>query len=406
MKGDAWLIIALIILIISIPLHQVQLALIALLFLLTGGVSRLWNRYCLYRLEYKRHLSRNHVFFGEEVTYEIQIDNRKLLPLPWLQVEDELPEKVTLLKGKVMPTVEDRVLLSNMFPVNMYHRVRRRFPLVCNQRGTFVFGPTNIRSGDLFGFFRKEKRIEELDYLFVYPRLVPLEKLGIPSKQFAGDIRLKRHLFQDPVLTAGVRDYVPGDSLKHIHWKSTARLGKMQTRLYEPTTSVDLSIFLDVRTLRAPLWGSIFQLQELGIITAASISQFALESGFRVGLYVNQITRFSRGMVRVPYSQHPEQLVRILETLAQLHQLEYMPAERYIRREASGLPWGSTLLVISAQPTDELLSALLDLKRIGRSVALVKVGGTPLENAPDFPVYYVTDKIAWELVQEIGLKES
>ena len=406
MRGDNWLIIAVIILIISIPLHQVQLALIALLFLLTGGVSRLWNRYCLSRVEYKRRLSSNRVFFGEKITYEIQIENRKLLPLPWLQVEDELPEKVTLLKGKVMPTTEDRVILSNMFPVNMYHRVRRRFPIVCNQRGTFIFGPTNIRSGDLFGFFRKEKRIEELDYLFVYPRLVPLEKLGISSKQFSGDIRLKRHLFQDPVLTAGVRDYAPGDSLKRIHWKSTARLGKLQTRLYEPTTSVDLSVFLDVRTLKAPLWGSIFQLQELGIITTASISQFALGAGFRVGLYVNQITRFSRGMVRVPHSQHPDQLVHILETLAQLHQLEYMPAERFIRQEASSLPWGSTLLVISAQPTDKLLSALMELKRVGRSVALVKVGGAKLERwEADFPVYHVDDKIAWELVQEIGLKE-
>jgi uncharacterized protein (DUF58 family) len=317
MRGDYWLVIAVIIFIISVALHQVQLALLALLFLLTGGVSRLWNRFCLHRIEFRRHLSRDHVFFGEEIVYEVQIDNRKPLPLPWLQIEDELPEKVALLKGKATPTSDERVVLSNMFPVNMYHRIKRRFPMRCSQRGTFIFGPSSIRSGDLFGFFRKEKRIETLDYLFVYPRLVPLEKLGIPSRQFFGDIRLKKHLFQDPVLTAGAREYVPGDSLKRIHWKSTARLGRLQTRLYEPTTTVDISLFLDVRTLKAPLWGSIFQLQELGIITVASLAQHALEEGFRVGLYVNQITRFSRGMVTVPHSQHPDQLVRILETLAQ-----------------------------------------------------------------------------------------
>ena len=204
---------------------------------------------------------------------------------------------------------------------------------------------------------------------------MPLEKLGIPSQQLFGDIRLKSHLFQDPVLTAGVRDYHSGDSLKRIHWKSTARLGKLQTKVYEPTTTVDISIFLDVRTLRAPLWGSVYQLQELGIITAASISQHALKAGFRVGLYVNQITRFSQGMVTVPHSQHPDQLLQILEALAQLHQVETIPIARFIRQEASNLPWGSTLLVISAQPADKLLATLLDLKRVGRSVALVKVGG-------------------------------
>jgi uncharacterized protein (DUF58 family) len=407
MRGDYWLLIAVLILIISLAMQQVQLALICLLFLLTGSVSRLWNKYCLHRIEYKRRLSSNRVFFGEEVVYEIEITNRKPLPLPWLQIEDELPEKVALLKGKTTSTTEDRVILSNIFPVNMYHRVKRRFPMRCLQRGTFIFGPSNIRSGDIFGFFRKEKHIDTLDYLFVYPRLVPLEKLGIASKQFFGDIRLKRHLFTDPVLTAGVRDYIPGDSLKRIHWKSTARLGKLQTRVYEPTTTVDLSIFLDVRTLKAPLWGSIYQLQELGIITAASISHYALEAGFRVGLYVNQITRFSHGTVQVPHSQHPDQMVRILETLAQLHQIETAAIANFVRQEAHNLPWGSTLAVISAQPTDELLGVLLDLKRAGRSVALIKVGGpAPTAGENDLTVYHVPDKAAWEVVKEIGLKAA
>lgn len=406
MRGDYWLFITILILIISVALRQVPLALISMLFLLTGSVSRLWNRYCLDRVEYRRRLSRNRVFFGEEIVYEVEVTNRKPLPLPWLQIEDELPEKITLLKGKAMPTTQDRVVLSNMFPINMYHRVTRRFPIKCPQRGTFIFGPSIIRSGDLFGFFRREKRIEVLDYLFVYPRLVPLEKLGIPSRQFFGDIRLRRHLFQDPVLTAGVRDYISGDSLKRIHWKSSARLGKLQTKVYEPTTTVDLSLFLDIRTLKAPLWGSNLQLQEFGIITAASISQHALEAGFRVGLYVNQITRFSQGLVRVPHSQHPDQLVRILETLAQIHQIEMLPIARFIREEAAALPWGSTIVVISAQPSDDLLGALLDLKRVGRSVALVKVGGTvPEVGEGTLPVYHIPDKVAWDVVQQIGLKE-
>jgi uncharacterized protein (DUF58 family) len=200
MRGDYWLAIAVLILIISLALHQVPLALISLLFILTGGVSRLWNRYCLHRIEYSRHLSQNQAFFGDEIVFEIEITNRKPLPLPWLQIEDELPEKITLLKGKATAAYEDRVILNNMFPINMYHRVKRRFPMRCLQRGIFIFGPTNIRSGDLFGFFRKNMKINELDYLLVYPRLVPLETLGIPSQQLFGDIRLKRHLFQDPVI--------------------------------------------------------------------------------------------------------------------------------------------------------------------------------------------------------------
>jgi uncharacterized protein (DUF58 family) len=293
-----------------------------------------------------------------------------------------------------------------MFPVNWYHRIKRRYPLRCQQRGLFIFGPTRIRSGDLFGFFHKDMHIGKLDYLLVYPRLVPLEKLGIPSQQLFGDIRLRRHLYQDPVLTAGVRDYHYGDSLKRIHWKSTARLGKLQTKVYETTTTVDLSIFLDVRTVKAPYWGSIYQLQELGIIAAASISRHALKEGYRVGLHVNQITRFSRGMVRVPHSQHPDQLLHILEALAQLHQAESMPASRFIQQEARNLPWGSTLVVISAQATDELLATLMDMKRMGRSVALIKVGGeVPEVSTRSLSVYHISDDVAWDVIEQVGIKE-
>jgi uncharacterized protein (DUF58 family) len=406
MRDDSWLLIAVLILIISLALHQVPLVLLSLLFLLASGVSRLWNRFCLHRIEYRRRLSRNHVFFGDEIIFEVEIANRKLLPLPWLQIEDELPEEVTLLKGKASVAHETRVILSNMFPIKWYHRVKRRFPMRCQQRGCFVFGPTRICSGDLFGFFRRDMYIEELDYLSVYPRLVPLEKLGIPSQQFFGDIRLRRHLFQDPVLTAGVRDYHFGDSLKRIHWKNTARLGKLQTKVYEPTTTIDLSIFLDVRTVRVPYWGTVSQLLELGIIAAASISKYALEAGYRVGLHVNQITRFSQGMVRVAHSQHPDQLLRILEALTQLHQTETIPAGRFIQQEAWNLPWDSTLVVISAQAADELLATLVDLKRVGRSVALVKVGGTAPEVSPgSLSVYHIRDDVAWDIVKQIGLRD-
>jgi uncharacterized protein (DUF58 family) len=407
MRGDYWLLLAFILLIISLILRQVPLALVAVLFLFTGGVSRLWNKYCLTRVEYKRRLSHNQVFFGDEIVYELEVANRKPLPLAWLRIEDELPESVTLLKGKASNNLEDRMILDNIFPIGMYRRVKRRFPIKCSKRGIFFFGPTRILSGDLFGFFRKEQTIDKRDYLLVYPRLVPLESLGISSQQLFGDIRLKQHLFQDPILTAGVREYRAGDSLKHIHWKSTARLGNLQTKLYEPTTTVDISIFLDVRTLKAPLWGSIYQLQELGIITAASISEYALKAGFRVGLYVNQITRFSEGMLTVPPSRHPDQLEHILEGLAQIHQVETVPIVRYMRQEAKSLPWGSTLLVISAQPDEALAAALLDLKRVGRSVTLVTIGANKevLDNLNTgrMPVFNVSDKFAWDVAEKIGL---
>lgn len=406
MLGSYWLFIAALLFIISLILHQVPLLLASLLFFLAGGVARLWKRYCLTRVEYQRRLSANRVFFGEEVQLEIEVANRKPLPLPWIQIEDEMPPEVTLLKGRTSPTLEPtRVLLPNLLSLNWYHKVKRRYPMRCLQRGCFTFGPARIRSGDLFGFFSREMEIQQVDYLMVYPRIVPLEKLGIPSKQPLGDIRTRSHIFQDPVLTSGVRDYHFGDSLKRIHWKTTARLGRLQTKVFEPTTTIDMGIFLDVRTMPQPIWGSVPQLLELAIIAAASISNYAIAAGYRVGLYVNQRKRFPDEPIQIPPSQHKDQLLHILEALAQIDPSETMPIARLVQQEGRNLPWGSTLVVISAMPTDILFSTLVKMKRAGRRVALVLVGGSePSISKDDLTVYHIRDDVIWRDLETLRIE--
>ena len=119
--GSHWLLITLLLFCVSLFVHQVPLLLISLLFFVTGGVARLWDRHCLSRVEYRRRLSANRAFFGDEVQLEIEIANRKPLPLPWVQIEDEIPTDVTLLKGGTTPTLEP----ARSFLVNLLsnHRV-------------------------------------------------------------------------------------------------------------------------------------------------------------------------------------------------------------------------------------------------------------------------------------------
>ena len=80
---------------------------------------------------------------------------------------------------------------------------------------------------------------------------------------------------------------------------------------------------------------------------------------------------------------------------------------RFIRREAGRLPMGSTMLVISAQPGEDLLAAMLDMKRKGRSTVLVKVGGQPPGVIADnLATYHVSDDVPWEVLEAINIKEN
>ena len=407
MAGGAWLFITLVLLLAAVILRQVPLFLVAMLFFIASGVARLWARYALERLEYVRGLSSSRAFFGDTVTLDVRIANRKILPLPWVHVHDEVPEGVTFLKGKTSPTQNPtRAVLSSVVSLSWYQRLTRRYPLLCLRRGYFPFGPATVQSGDLFGFFRKETTEKKLDYLMVYPRVVPLEDLGIPSRDPFGDLRVRRHLFEDPVRVVTTRDYVHGDPLRRIHWKASARVRRLQSRVFEPTTTVDLALFLDVRTVEPPFHGQLEQLLETAIIVAASIASHAAQEGYRIGLYVNEPYLYSGRMVKLPPSDHPDQLQRVLEALAQLRGWPLFGLEQLLNREARGLPWGATLAAVTAVPTGALLTTLRRFQRAGRRVALISVGRQDARSGVDgLPTYHVSDQVYWRELASLQLDQ-
>jgi uncharacterized protein (DUF58 family) len=400
--GNAWFFIGFLLVLVAILLRLVPLFLVALLILLASGVARLWVRYALERLEYSRRLSDSRVFFGETVTLEVTVANRKILPLPWVLIQDQMPTDVTFLRGNPAPGYQRRSTLSMTFSLSWYHRITQRYPLQCLKRGYFTFGPTTMRSGDLFGFFFKETTAANLDHLMVYPRILPLEKLGIPSRDPFGDLAVRRHLFEDPVRVVTTRDYAPGDPLRRIHWKATARLRRLQSRVFEHTTSVDLALFLDVRTVDPPLWGQQEQLLETGIITAASIVNHAVQQDQRVGLFVNDSYHNNYQTIKIPPSDHPEQFMRVLEALAQLRGLPIQAIEDVLIRQGRSLPWRTTLAVVTAAPTDALMASFSRLRRVGRRVVLIVIGEKNTSISMNgLPVYHVSDQVYWRELESV-----
>jgi uncharacterized protein (DUF58 family) len=404
--GKSWLFLAAALFAMAVVMRQGILLLVALLLLILYAVAQIWARYALRRLEYSRHLSTTRAFFGDTVTLELSLANRKILPLPWVQVEEELDETLILPPAVITSPSHrlGRVMLRNVMPLSWYHRVKRVYQFTCLKRGYFSFGPTRIQSGDYFRFRVRETEVGDPAYLMVYPKILPIEQLGIPSRDPFGDLRLRRHLFQDPVRVASIRDYTPGDPLKRIHWKASARVGKLQTKVFEHTTSPDLALFLDVRTVKQPFWGEVTQLLEMGTIATASIADHLVHKGYRVGLYVNQPYPSSGLLVKLPPSSHPDQLTHILEALAMVTPTESISFDKFVRQEGGNLPWVSTLVAITAVPTPALVSVLNTFHQVGRPVTLIIVGA----GESDFPAngllkYNIPAEIIWDKVESVDL---
>ena len=391
MTGRTGQLLIFFLLLLSLALRSPLLCLLDALVLLVAGASALWGRYCLAGVSYARRFGALRLVCGEETDLWVEIANAKPLPLAWLKAVDELPAEFSVKHMELGYSAHTRRrILTNMLSLRWYELVRRHYRLTAECRGAFELGPVVLSSGDIFGFRTRYRDVDDRQTVLVYPRLVPLDRLGLRPAGPFGDSRTRRRIADDPLALAGARDYQPGDSVRHIHWKATARRSALQTKVFEPGALQHIAIFLNSQTLGRAHEGVVTEHFETAVVVAASAARAGLEALHPVGLFTNGGVKESAHRVRLPTSRHSSQQTRILETLARLTYFTFLPFETLLRLEAPQLLYGATVIAISAVVSEPILSGLLDLHAAGHPVALILVGSPasgPLP--PELPAYFV-----------------
>ena len=112
------------------------------------------------------------------------------------------------------------------------------------------------------------------------------------------------------------------------------------------------------------------------ITVAASLANAAVENRHLAGLYANTSLPNSDQPIRIPPSRNPEQLTLILEALAKVLPFPIAPLENFLAAESGRLPWGATLVIVSAVLSEGLLSTLLKLRDAGHRLLVTALGDT------------------------------
>ena len=427
-----WYVLAVALFVLSALTRQPIAFLAALFALVIGLVPEIWYRFALRNLCIRQQVSTPRAFFGETLTLAISVENQKLLPLPWLEMEDEIPEQLKLLTGRTAPTYKvNRVALVNSLSLWSFQRVTRQYRLRCMGRGVYTFGPAYIRSGDPFGWLVREERIAVRETLLVYPLIAPIESFGLPTRHPFGTRATPRRVLEDPLRVAGVREYVLGDDPRRIHWKATARAGELRSKVYEPSSQHRLFILLDINTYKESWMGLDPEIQELTIAAAASLAMWALDEGYAVGLLANSLMLglSSEGAsasdaqeavmtpqsfihrVRVPPASESGQRERILSALGRLLPYFGSPMDTLIDAERFTLPLGTTVVLVSAAAVlqDTTIESLVDLRSRGAVVSLALTGDAESQvgaETYDLPVYRLGGREVWhELVKHVDDEE-
>jgi uncharacterized protein (DUF58 family) len=116
---------------------------------------------------------------------------------------------------------------------------------VPDRRGAFALGPIEIFSRGLFGLMTVRRREESGDRIIIWPRVRPVPNVAraylAPALEGTSGPRTR-----EPLELYGVRDYRPGDSLAHVHWKSSARRGALVVREFERPSDRRVAVVIDL----------------------------------------------------------------------------------------------------------------------------------------------------------------
>lgn len=326
-------------------------------------LTRFWAGRMLAPLHVRRRFVER-AFFGDRVAVEVTLHNTSWLPIPWLQVHESLPVDLCTppLKGQVL----------SLGPREQW---RLSYTLTCRRRGYYLIGPLTMESGDLLGLERPRAQRVVADHLIVYPQVLPLQKLGLPTRSPLVALPARSPLFEDPARVTGVRDYQRGDSPRRIHWTATASAGRLLVKQYQPAIARDTLICLDLGE-ESYAQRQRYTATELAIVVAASVANHVIvREGLAAGLATEAHDPLldDRARFFLPPRAGRGPLMSLLEVLARVQVTPATPFAELLRRESTRLAWGATLLIITGRESAALFDTLLYLRRAGFAVALILV---------------------------------
>ena len=406
--SDAWILLAFLILFIGLVAgRNPALLALGIVLLLIVAVSTIWRNLALSGVTYQRSFDRSHVFPGEPVEMTVTVTNSKSLPLTWLRISDTLPvsPETDNVISQTSTRVSGRYDLINSYSMHARELIERSVTMQFPARGYYTMGPATYQSGDVFTLFTIERAHNYLSTIVVYPKIETLEELGLPAKEPFGDLKIRTSLFTDPIKTRGIRDYQPQDRFRDVHWKATARRGELQTKIYDPSTGMTLAVFLNVATMTRHWLGFYPELMERVISVAASMGNYGVQQGWGVGLYANGSFPGSDQPIRVPPGRSPDQLTHILEALAAVTEFATASIDIMMLRESPNLPWISTIVLVTAVVSDEIMVALTRLQEAGRRVVLLSLADeAPAAELSHIVTYHVPSGVPALQRQEASME--
>ncbi len=316
------------------------------LLITLGGIyliSYIWARQLLTHLSGERVLQGSWIAVGDRLIERFVIKNKSVLPALWVELTDE-----SNIPG-YRPSVAYQILGQKE------HKWRQT--AVCQQRGRFTIGPWQLRTGDPFGLFEIIIAYPQTEEMIIHPPLDLELNFTLPTGLQQGDVIGRDRAMQVTNNIAGVRGYQPMDPLSWIHWPSTARTGTLAVREFDIEAAGDAWILIDLEQ-KWHVGEELESTEEYGVMLASALSTRILAKNRAVGL----ATYGSQPLI-LPSQKGAPQHWKILSALAELTADGATAWESSLDDIGQVISRGSSLILLTPNPTADWLSNVVDLLR-------------------------------------------
>src|SRR5579871_1025968 len=321
-----------------------------------------WTVLSVRGLRFNRGAPSGRVQVGEILEERLVLENHHWFPKLWVQVSD----------NSTLPGHHAGYVAS----LGGRRRVAWKSRTICRRRGKYTLGPAIATTGDPVGLFRRNLPLWAEHSLVVLPMVLPLSQFSLFPGGIPGRGRGSQRSLQTTTNAASIREYVPGDSVNHIHWPATARMGTLMVREYELDPTLDAWIFLDLyEGVQAGQGDS--STEEYGVTIAATLAAYFLRQDISVGLVVNAGRREF-----VALDRGDRQIDRILEVLAVVHAGSGPSLAEALALDGVHFARNTLAIVITPSWRDDWQLGLRHLQRRGVKTAVISIDPSTFDDLP------------------------
>ena len=260
---------------------------ISVFFLGFLSLAFLWNLY--YARYWNKNLSvflnflQDSVYAGEQSQMTEQIENRKKMPLPVLEVAFHMDRKLVFHNCENTNT-SDYTYKRDIFALLGYQRITRRLTLDCPKRGYYHIDSIDLTAFSMLHRRRFSRSVPVSTSLYVYAARTNVSDILVSCERLMGNLQCAKHLYEDPFAFSSIREYTLADPMKTINWKASARTGELMVNTFESTRTQQVMIYLDMEDSGILKYEYLI---EDSVCVAASLAQKLIGHGIETGIYVN-----------------------------------------------------------------------------------------------------------------------